>query len=289
MSGTLLQLHNVGFSYEDSAFALRGVSLAVRAGERVAVLGSNGAGKSTFFLLCNGVHQPQEGAISYAGAPITSKKRDLMLLREKVGIVFQDPNQQLIGSTVAGEISFGPMNLALPKDEVTRRVEDAMAAMQLTQFRERPPHCLSGGEKKRVSIADVLAMNSEVILFDEPTASLDPAGVQMLEGVLADLTADGKTLLVSTHDIDFAWRWATRALVFADGRLVADSAPETIFADDGLLEQAGLRRPYLYDAALALRKADPSLFPCGLPKTAGEFRTGLERSAGISAPKASNQ
>ena len=271
MSETLLELQDVSFSYEDSPPALRGVSLAVSRGERVAVLGSNGAGKSTFFLLCNGVNAPDAGRLLYRGRPVSHSKQDLMRLREQVGIVFQDPNQQLIGSTVEAEVSFGPMNLRLPKEDVSRRVEEALRAMDITEHRKRPPHYLSGGEKKRVGIAGVLAMHPDMILFDEPTASLDPSGVDMLEGVLAQLAETGKTLLVSTHDIDFAWRWARRVLVFAHGELLADSTPEAVFGDDALLEKAGLRRPILYDVMRVLERRGCAGLTGSLPRTAGEL------------------
>lgn len=254
MKKTLLEVENLCYSYEDSPFTLKNITLTIQQGEKIAVLGNNGAGKSTFFLLCNGVLNPDGGTITYRGNAVTHKKKDLIRLREKVGIVFQDPNQQLIGSTVEGEISFGPMNLRLSKNEVSKRTGEALEVMELSGLRQRPPHYLSGGEKKRVSIADVLAMHPEIILFDEPTASLDPAGVDMLEKVLEGLEKQGKTLLISTHDIDFAWRFADRVLVFHEGALAADGIPEDIFADEALLKQAGIRRPYLYDTTLILKR-----------------------------------
>ena len=135
------------------------------------------------------------------------------------------------------------MNLRLPKDEVVRRVDHALDYMDLQAFRERPPHELSGGEKKRVTIADILAMESEIILFDEPAASLDPAGEDRLEAVLARLSDEGRTLVISTHDMDFAFRWATRAVVFAGGRVIADGVPETVFRDTETLHRAHLKPP----------------------------------------------
>ena len=273
---TILEFRQVGFSYEDTPFALQDLSLFVNEREKIAVLGNNGAGKSTFFLLCNGVLRPHSGEIFYRGAAVRSSKKDLTRLREKVGIVFQDPNQQLIGSTVEGEVSFGPMNLKLERDEVALRIQEALSAMELEGCRERPPHYLSGGEKKRVSIADVLAMRPEVILMDEPTASLDPAGVDMLKDVLARLEAQGKTLLISTHDIDFAWSWAERVLVFTQGRLAADAPPEEIFADEALLSRAGLRRPHLYDAALILKEQGLLSKADGWPRTAQDLKKMLK-------------
>ncbi len=254
MNDVLLALDKLDYSYDDGSFSLKGLSLEIRKGQRIAVLGNNGAGKSTFFLLCNGILKPDKGTLAYGGKTIDPrKKQDLMGLRQLVGIIFQDADHQIIGSTVESEVSFGPMNLKLPLEEVAQRVDQALQAMGLTEYRHRPPHYLSGGEKKRVTIADILAMKPEILLFDEPTAFLDPDGVRTLEGLLAELHQQERALLVSTHDIDFAWRWAQRILVFHDGQLLADNTPEQIFADGPLLERAGLRRPYLYDFTLSLQ------------------------------------
>ena len=229
MGQPVLQARGLRFSYDGKGNALNGVSLDLYAGERVAVLGPNGAGKSTFFLCLNGVLTPEAGEILLDGRP--AGRKDRQKLCERVGIVFQNADDQIIASTVAAEVSFGPMNLRLPKEEVVRRVDHALDYMDLQAFRARPPHELSGGEKKRVTIADILAMESEVILFDEPASSLDPAGEERLEAVLERLSAEGRTLVISTHDMDFAFRWATRAVVFEGGRVIADSTPEAVFPE----------------------------------------------------------
>ena len=247
----ILQVRDLRFCYDSGAPALDGVSLDVHAGERIAVLGPNGAGKSTFFLCLNGVLTPESGQILLDGKPVDRKMRKALC--ERVGIVFQNADDQIIASTVAAEVSFGPMNLRLPRDEVARRVDHALDYMDLQEFRARPPHDLSGGEKKRVSIADILAMESEVILLDEPAASFDPAGEERLERVLDRLSDEGRTLLISTHDVDFAFRWATRAVVFSAGRILADDTPQAVFGDAALLRQAHLRRPVLAEVFAALR------------------------------------
>lgn len=245
MDEILLQAESLSYSYEQGEEVLKEISLTVRKGEKIAVLGSNGAGKSTCFLNLNGVYQPSSGRILYRGSEI--RKRDLNELRKNVGIVFQDADNQIIASTVFAEISFGPMNLKLSKDEVRRRVESAMDYMNLSGFKDRPPHYLSGGEKKRVSIADILAMESEIIIFDEPTASLDPVNVEMLKKVLDKMGAMGKTLMISTHDVDFAYEWADRALVFADGRIIDDGPVKEVFESKEVLEKANLRKPVLME------------------------------------------
>ena len=251
MEEPILQACGLQFSYDGKTPALRGVSLDVRAGERIAVLGCNGAGKSTFFLCLNGVLTPTGGTVCLHGQPVA--KKDLTRLRSSVGVVFQNADDQIIASTVQAEISFGPMNLRLPMDEVKRRVDGAIDYMALEAYRHRPPHYLSGGEKKRVSIADIIAMESEVILFDEPSASLDPAGAAMLEDVLGRLADAGKTLLISTHDMDFAFRWATRAVVFAGGEIIADDTPEGVFRNAEILKQARLAPPAMLTVFDALR------------------------------------
>lgn len=242
MADILLEVQDLSFSYEERQ-VLRKITFQVHAGERIAVLGANGAGKSTLFLNLNGVRIPQSGEIRYRGEKIEKKNR--RLLQKKIGIVFQDADNQMVASTVRAEIAFGPMNMHLDKAQVAERVRKAMQTMQLEAYGERPPHYLSGGEKKKVAIADILAMEPELIIFDEPTAALDPVNARMLEQVLRTLEQEGKTILLSTHDVDFAWRFADRILLLQEGRLIADDRPEVIFRNSGLLRQTNLTRPML--------------------------------------------
>ena len=251
----LLRFEHVSFAYEDGAeqrLALKDCSVSIGAGERVAVLGSNGAGKSTFFLLSNGVLCPKEGTVFFPGEPVGRKKQELNRLRRGVGLVFQDPDVQILGGTVEEEISFGPMNLGLSREEVRRRVDGAVERMHLEDLRQRAPQYLSGGEKKRVSIADALAMEPELLLMDEPAASLDPENCRILEETLDMLGEQGLALAVATHDVDFAWRWAQRILVFQHGCLAADRTPEEIFSDTALLDTCHLAQPMLFRAARAM-------------------------------------
>ncbi|MFT4107866.1 MAG: ABC transporter ATP-binding protein [Lacrimispora sp.] len=276
MENILLQAENLCYSYEEGTQVLKEINLTVRKGEKVAVLGSNGAGKSTCFLNLNGVLQPDSGRIFYDGKEI--KKKDFNELRKHVGIVFQDADHQIIASTVFAEVSFGPMNLRLPKEEVVRRVKQALSDMNLTGMKDRPPHYLSGGEKKRVSIADILAMESEVVIFDEPTASLDPANVEMLKGILDKMAVMGKTLLISTHDVDFAYEWADRAVVFAHGRIIADGSMTEIFKRDEVLKEANLRKPVLLEVWNSLIKHEILDEKEACPRNAGELEILLEKS-----------
>lgn len=251
----LLAFEQVAYHYDSGGEreALFPLSVRLSEGEKIAVLGSNGAGKSTFFLLANGVLTPRSGTILLDGVPVGKKEKQRMQLRRRVGLVFQDPDVQLLAGTVEEEVSFGPMNLGLPEEEVRRRVEMALESLGLTEYRSRGPQYLSGGEKRRVAIADVLAMEPQIMLLDEPASNLDPAGQALLEETLKALHQKGIALLVATHDVDFAWRWADRVLVFHNGRLEKDAAPETVFAEEELLSRCGLEQPLLWKVAKALK------------------------------------
>ncbi len=269
MDSPILEVKDLHFTYNDEKHALNGVDLKIYEGEKIAVLGSNGAGKSTFFLNINGVLKPHKGEIIYRGEKITKKR--LNHLRKNVGIVFQDADNQIIASTVMAEVSFGPMNLKLPREEVLRRVDKALDYMNISEFRERPPHYLSGGEKKRVSIADIIAMEPEIIIFDEPTAALDPLNAQMLEGVLQKMGQEGRTILLSTHDVDFAYRWAERVIVFCQGKVIADDTPLRVFQQEEILKRANLKHPVLFDIYDILKRK--GMVPDGelYPKNIQEF------------------
>jgi len=268
----LLALQDVSFSYGHNYLALSNISVSFQAGERVAVLGGNGAGKSTFFLCCNGVLRPQQGRVIFDGQEVTSSRRDVYRLREGVGLVFQDPDTQIIAGSVASEVSFGPMNLGLTEDEVSRRVTQALAEMNISHYHDYAPQYLSGGEKKRVSIADIIAMRPRIILLDEPTASLDPVNARALEDILNELNSAGITIVISTHDVDFAYRMAERAIVFAAGEIIADASIDAVFADDAVLVQAGLNKPLLYAAYEYLSSLDNRQTGSPMPRTIEEFK-----------------
>ena len=247
MESPVLEMRKGSFSYDTGRMALCNVSATIRKGEKIAVIGSNGSGKSTFFLALNGVLKLSDGALYYRGERVAYTKQERMRLRKGVGIVFQDSDNQIIGPTVEGEISFGLFNLGMKRDEVKRRVLAVMEEHGLEKFLGRPPHLLSGGEKKRVTIADILAMEPEVILFDEPASSLDGYHTRMLMEQLERLHKEQIALVVSTHDMNFVWEWADRVLVFGEGRLLADGTAEQIFENDALLEDACLVRPILFE------------------------------------------
>lgn len=272
----LLKIENISYQYMDKFWALDHVSASFRAGERVVILGGNGAGKSTFFLCCNGVLRPQNGTIFYKGQEISKSKKDIFKLRQGVGLVFQDPDSQIIAGSVESEVSFGPMNLHLCEEEVSRRVDQALEQMRITRYRDAAPQYLSGGEKKRVSIADILAMQPEVIFFDEPTASLDPENIDAFEKTLDELSAAGITMLISTHDVNFAYQIAERAIVFAHGKIIADAPIDEVFASDSIIEEASLKKPLLYMAAEMLEERYPQRPKRKKPKCFEELREYLE-------------
>lgn len=253
MKEKVLEVKHLSFSYDGKKQALADVSVSIYPGERIAVLGANGAGKSTFFLHLNGVRQGNAGTILLDGEAIESKKQRKKL-QQNVGIVFQDADSQLIASTVKAEVAFGPMNMGISKEEVENNTMDAITQMKLLDYVDRPPHYLSGGEKKRVGIADILAMKPRIIVFDEPTAALDPASSQMLEDTLSVLEQEGKTILLSTHDVDFAYRFAQRVIVFHEGTILADDVPERIFQDEELLKKANLKKPLMLQVYELLQK-----------------------------------
>lgn len=270
MENSILKIEDLYYEYGNGKSALDGVSVDIYKGDKIAVIGSNGSGKSTFFLNINGVFTPEHGKIIYRDTVIT--KKNLNGLRKNIGIVFQDADNQIIASTVRAEVGFGPMNLKLPKEEVIKRVDEALSYMNISDFKDRPPHYLSGGEKKRVTIAGIIAMKSEIIIFDEPTASLDPLNTEMLEEVLSKLALEGKTMLISTHDVDFAYRWAERVLVFSQGKIIADGTPLQIFRDKQILKQASLKQPTMLEVYETLVEKHLLGDTKAYPKSTQEFK-----------------
>ena len=244
MGDVIIKAEDLWFSYDgEEAHALRGLSLELRKGRRIALMGANGAGKSTFFLCCNGIHKPQKGTLYYDGNPVSYDKKGLLELRRKVGIVFQDPENQLFSASVYQEISFGILNLGVPDEEAAQEVERVIRELEITPFRNRPVHALSGGQKKQVSIADILVMRPEVIFFDEPAAALDPKHAGMVRRIVDRLAEEGITVVVSTHDVDFAYGWADDVFLFHEGRVLVSGSPEEVFANRTALEMTNLEQP----------------------------------------------
>ena len=247
MSELILEAVNLEYSYPDGTNALRKVNLQVQKGEKLTILGSNGAGKSTLFMQFNGIYRPNSGSIKYQGQDISYKNKALIELRKKVGIVFQDPDSQLFSASVYQDISFGPLNLGLSEEEVTERVQQALKDTETTDLEDKPTHLLSYGQKKRVSIAGVLAMEPEVIIFDEPTAGLDPRHSHEFMQLLEKLSIEGKTIILSTHDVDLAYSWSDRLAVMYRGEIIAHGAPGELFMRPEIVERADLTLPWLIE------------------------------------------
>lgn len=270
MENAIIKVENLSYHYGGGEKVLDGVNVELYPGQKIAVVGSNGSGKSTFFLNINGVLTPDQGVITYRDTIINKKNRNE--LRKNIGIVFQDAENQIIASTVRAEVSFGPMNLKLSRAEVEQRVEEALEYMNICELRDRPPHYLSGGEKKRVTIADIIAMKSDVIIFDEPAAALDPLNAGLLEEVLEKLHKEGKTLLISVHDVDFAYRWAERVLVFYQGKIIAEGTPLEIFLNKALLQKTNLKQPVMLEVYEALVESRLLREDQRYPRTPEELR-----------------
>ena len=230
-------IENLSFAYPDGRQALRDVNLAVEVGEKVAVVGPNGAGKSTLFLHLNGILRGR-GRVQVAGLSVGDKT--IRIVRARVGLVFQDPDDQLFSPTVLDDVAFGPLHLGCPPAEVRDRVARALAAVGMTGCEALMPHHLSLGERKRIAIATVLAMQSEVLVLDEPSAGLDPRARRNLLGLLKTLP---QTMLVASHDMRLVWDLCPRTVILDGGRLVADGPTVELLRDAALMEQHGLESP----------------------------------------------
>jgi len=234
-----LDVQGLQFSYPDGREALSGVDLAIEPGQRVAVLGPNGAGKTTFVLHLNGILRGGKGSVAVDGLALEDDT--LVEVRRRVGLVFQDANDQLFMPTVGEDVAFGPANLGLEGEDLANRVADALGKVDALELADRAPHHLSGGEKRSSAIATALAMEPHILVLDEPTSGLDPAGRRELVDMLKGLDI---TLLVITHDLPFALELCERAIIFNHGKVVADGPTREILADDELLRQNRLEMPF---------------------------------------------
>jgi len=234
-----LEIRRLAFAYPDATPALVGVDLTIEPGERVALLGPNGAGKTTLVLHLNAIHAAQHGEVLVGGLPATLEH--LQEIRRRVGVVFQDPDDQLFMPTVRQDVAFGPANLGLRGDELDRRVSEALEAVGMLEVIDRPPHHLSFGQRRRVAVATVLAMRPEILVLDEPSSNLDPAGRRELAAILRSLDI---TMLMVTHDLPYALELCPRSLVMNEGRIVADGSTRELLADDALMAANRLELPY---------------------------------------------
>jgi cobalt/nickel transport system ATP-binding protein len=248
-----IELSDIWYAYPDGTMALQGVTAVLEKGKKIAFVGPNGSGKSTLFLLLNGLCRARRGEYRFNGERITHTKAQERMLIENIGLVFQDPDVQLFAPTVFQEISFGPKNLGLPVPEVVRRVNAVMDTADVAGLKDRPVHCLIYGEKKRVAIAAVLAMEPPTVILDEPFAWLDAAHEKKISGILGKLSDEGKTIIISTHNSDLAYAWADTVCVIRGGKFLAVDTPATVFSDRELLAAAGLNVPLVVRIAERLK------------------------------------
>jgi len=262
----IITAENVKFSYTTETeirFALNGIDFSAQKGEFVCILGHNGSGKSTFAKHINALLVPREGKMTVAGMD-TSREEFLWEIRRSAGMVFQNPDNQIVSSVVEEDVAFGPENLGVPQPEIVERVRSALAAMEMQDYAKRAPHMLSGGQKQRVAIAGVLAMLPEIIVFDEPTAMLDPSGRAEVMDAIRDLNRiHKKTVVLITHYMDEAVD-ADSVYIMKDGKIIGRGAPRDVFRDVQILESSGLTPPFAVRMYYALKEQGLDLGDCPL-------------------------
>ena len=240
----VIEAQDVSYTYDgNNERALDGLNLKIRRGTKVAFMGGNGSGKSTFFLFLNGIRRPDTGKICIDGKAIEYTRKGLLEVRGRVGIVFQEPDDQLFSASVYEEISFGILNLGADEETARREVESVIKELEITPFQDRPAHALSGGQKKQVAIADILVMHPEVMILDEPAAALDPKHTKKVQQIVDHLTEKGITVLMATHDIDYAYAWADEIILMHEGKVIRQGTPFEVCSDREALKAASLEVP----------------------------------------------
>jgi cobalt/nickel transport system ATP-binding protein len=277
MGHIILEARDIRYRYPRGPEAIRGMSFHVRKGEKVSLVGPNGAGKSTLLLMFNGMIRPDSGTILIDNAPMRYDRASLRTIRKRVGFVMQNPDRQIISPTVFQDVAFGPTNLGFSDREVKDAVENALRLVGLSGFDRRPPHQLSGGEKKRVAIAGVLAMDPDILVFDEPTSGLDPSGSEDIMELLDELNQQGKTVIISTHDIELAYPWADRAILLLNGKILQEDVPDVAFGDPELVRKARLSMPTLLELYCELERRGFAL-PERKPRTVLDMINVMDRA-----------
>ncbi|WP_455646162.1 ATP-binding cassette domain-containing protein [Methanosphaera sp.] len=274
---TILETKELIYTYPDGTNALKGIDFKLEEGSMVSLLGHNGAGKSTFFLHFNGIIEPTSGSVEIEGKTLKYDKKSLLEARQKVGIVFQNPDDQLFAPTVFEDVAFGPMNMGLPEEEVKQRSMDALEKVGMAHVANKAPHHLSGGQKKRVAIAGILSMQPKVMVLDEPTSGLDPNGASSIMQLLYDLNAEGMTIIISTHDVDLVPMYSDDIHVIVGGKIIKSGTCKDIFMDENIIEEADLRLPWIGQLFSDLDTQDNITFDEGYPLTVGEAKTVLAK------------
>ncbi|SNR51454.1 cobalt/nickel transport system ATP-binding protein [Lutibacter agarilyticus] len=247
MIQNIIELNNISYTYPNGDTALNGINLEIPIGKKIALLGGNGAGKSTLMLLLNGILKPTKGDLSFKNVAYSYKKKGLRELRSKIGLLFPEPDYQLIAPSVYEEISFGLLNKFKDVEIVRAKAEKVIIDFSLESIINKPPYQLSTGQKKRVCLASVLAMEPELIVCDEPASNLDPMYSKLIFNYLDTLHKKGKTILISTHDVNRAYFWADYVIIMDKGEILEKGVPDTIFEDKELLKKANLNQPFIID------------------------------------------
>jgi len=268
----VVETNDITYEYPDGTKALEKVNFKVDQGKIVALLGPNGAGKSTLFLHFNGILRPSSGSVDIDGEIVNYEKKDLMRIRQKVGIVFQNPDDQLFAPTVLEDVAFGPMNMGLTKEDVEERVKEALSRVGMEGFEKKPPHHLSGGQKKRVAIAGILAMKPKIMVLDEPTSGLDPKGASQILRLLYKLNQEGMTIVISTHDVDLVPLYASKVYIISEGKIIKEGTASEVFGDVQTIRGANLRLPRIAHLMEILEKEDKLPFDKPYPLTIGGAR-----------------
>lgn len=254
MNEVHLSTKNLSYTYPDGTHALKNINMDIYKGQKVAIMGPNGAGKSTLFSHFNGLTKPTSGHVEVDGKAIKYDRDTLLEVRQKVGIVFQDPNDQLFAPTVKEDVAFGPMNLGLDYEEVERRVDEALTMVGMEQYMDKTPHHLSGGQQKRVAIAGIIAMRPEIMILDEPTAGLDPEGVEKVLDILDNLNKEGMSIVISSHDIEMVNEFAEKIFVLNNGEILESGDKHEIFSNKELLKKAHLKAPITTEILYTLKE-----------------------------------
>ena len=273
----IMETKQLCFNYPDGTPALKDLSIQIQKGKTTGILGGNGAGKSTLFLNLNGILRPTSGQVYHKNLPISYSAKSLNQLRQSVGIVFQDPDTQLFSASVYQDVSFGVVNLGLPKSEAHLRTENALKRTGTYELRQKPTHSLSYGQKKRVALAGIIAMEPEVLILDEPTAGLDPQGVSEIMQLIRELQQDlGIAILIATHDMDLVPMYCDYIYLLNQGEIVGCGSPDEIFNQPSLLRQIHLRLPRIGHLMELLKTKDG--FPIeDLPVSISHARKELSR------------
>lgn len=277
MEEMFFDIQDLTYQYPDGTTALQQLSLHIPKGKKIALLGHNGAGKSTLFQHLNGILQPTAGSILFENKPLSYSRKALIHLRQQVGIMFQDPDAQLFSGTVKKDIAFGPMNLGWSKEKVESRVTWAMAQTEVEELQNRPIHFLSLGQKKRVAMAGVLAMEPSLLILDEPTAGLDSYYANQMMNLLGQIENETRTILLSTHDVQLAYEWADIIAVMHEGKIIYEGDPILLFNEEDILKLAHLEHPWVFDIAIALKKRGILSPDTAMPRTKKALLSMMER------------